>query len=86
MQQNRATIKISCQSSQTCARRNAIAGSGRQAAQGAKDYTERSKFRERQDDRIVLKEEVVVTTERELLERMKDAGTSQPFRYVEHPV
>ena len=56
------------------------AGSGRQAAQGTKDYRDSGRVRERNDDKIVIKEEVIAADETDALERLKAANTSGPYR------
>ena len=45
-----------------------------------KDYRERSKFRERQEDRIAVKDEAIADNEQALVDQMKTAAMSTPFR------
>ncbi|KAK9918243.1 hypothetical protein WJX75_002529 [Coccomyxa subellipsoidea] len=61
-------------------------GSGRQAAQGTKDYRDSGRVREQNDDKIVIKEEVVAADEADALERLSAANASGPFRLVDFMV
>ncbi|BDA51554.1 DNA (cytosine-5)-methyltransferase 1B [Coccomyxa sp. Obi] len=61
-------------------------GSGRQVAQGAKVYRESGRLQEQNDDKIVMKEDVVAANEADALERLKAADASGPYRLVDFVV